>query len=101
MLGFGVTDKSCIAFAVILLPVGQLLVATTIAHATQKLIGRALGSSVAQGIQTYRNWYLGEGINFERLRQHRRLTVQPHQINEKSEQDQKSGSNGNRDLDLG
>src|SRR5437899_11121844 len=95
-----VADERGVTFAIIFFPIGELSFAVPVAHGAQELTGGAFRRTVPQRIQADRYRNFGQGIDIGRLLQHRRLTVQPHQVTEEAKNDQASSAGSYGDLQL-
>src|SRR4029077_15046132 len=87
--------------AVVVLPLGEFLLALSILHRTDEGGGRLLGSSVAQRIQADGVRDAGEGVALLGLRKHRRLAVHPRKVAEKNQHEQRTCAGRDIDVVLG
>src|ERR1700735_5747976 len=98
MLRFGVADEMRILLAVVVLPLGEQLVAVAVAKLVQKLVGAVLNGAVAEGIHPNADGQASERIMVFGARQHRSLIAQPPDVAEKSKHHQRGDANSNTDL---
>jgi hypothetical protein len=98
MLRLGVADEMRILLAVVVLPLGEQLVAVAIAKLVQKLVGAVLNGAVAEGIHPNADGQASERIMVFGARQHRSLIAQPPDVAEKSKHQQRRYANSNTDL---
>ena len=98
MLRFGIADEMRILLAVVVLPLGEQLVAVAVAKLVQKLVGAVLNGAVAEGIHPNADGQASERIMVFGARQHRSLIAQPPDVAEKSEYQQRAYARSDRDL---
>src|SRR5580704_798718 len=98
MLRFGIADEMRILLAVVVLPLGEQLVAVAVAKLVQKLVGAVLNGAVAEGIHPNADGQASERIMVFGTRQHRSLIAQPPDVAEKSKHHQRRDANSNTDL---
>jgi hypothetical protein len=98
MLRLGVADEMRILLAVVVLPLGEQLVAVAVAKLVQKLVGAVLNGAVAEGIHPNADGQAGERIMVFGARQHRSLIAQPPDVAEKSKHHERRDANSNTDL---
>jgi hypothetical protein len=98
MLRFGIADEMRILLAVVVLPLGEQLVAVAVAKLVQKLVGAVLNGAVAEGIHPNADGQASERIMVFGARQHRSLIAQPPDVAEKSKYHQRGDANSNTDL---
>ena len=85
MLRFRIADEVRVFLAVVVLPLGQQLVAVAIAQFADKFVGAALNCAIAQRIHADTDRQAGQTIELFGARQHRSLIAQPNQIAEKNQ----------------
>ena len=98
MLRFGVADEVRILFTVVMLPLGEQLIAVAVAKLVQKLVGAVLNGAVAERIHPDADGQASERIMVFGARQHRSLIAQPPDVAEKSKHHQRRDANSNPDL---
>src|SRR6202035_3203286 len=98
MLRLGIADEMRILLAVVVLPLGEQLVAVAVAQLVQKLVGAVLNGAVAEGIHPNADGQASERIMVFGARQHRSLIAQPPDVAEKSKHQQRRHANSNTDL---
>jgi hypothetical protein len=98
VLRLGIADEVCILLAVVMLPLGEQLIAMAVAKFVQKLIGAVLNGAVAQRVHPDAHGQTRQRIMIFGARQHRSLIAQPPDVAEKSKHHQRRDANSNTDL---